>query len=279
MLNEAQEFYAYTHFPEYCCSSPSDTKFLGRFTMESIMDFLGFERIFTILARGYLFSGDGEPQQRAALARDALCAWCSIPDEKSEDWKFSTDFRHLHDRFPELVDENGNGWFIRHIYSIAECIAGNPEKVSKSARKYLPALQTGFDRKWRDKVRQFQVPIFLESSEAIWEIRFDDVIANALPLGPLRNMGATVTPQQLERLSAFVTPDVKLEHLTTLVAYYEANKPEDSDWVVLPASSFNMYFGSTAFSKKVLPAITDKVIRRSPMSHGSARFQVMEEFL
>ncbi len=33
-----------------------------------------------------------------------------------------------------------------------------------------------------------------------------------------------------------------LHHLT-LITYYLANKPEDSDWVVLPSANFNCYFG------------------------------------
>ena len=69
------------------------------------------------------------------------------------------------------------------------------------------------------------------------------------------------------------------DELTTLVAYYLANKPEDSDWVVLPVSSFNNYFGSTVFSKQVLKAVTGTVIQRSDMAYGSVRYRVMEEFL
>ena len=70
-----------------------------------------------------------------------------------------------------------------------------------------------------------------------------------------------------------------LEHLTTLVAYYLANKPEDSDWVVLPSTNFNCYFGSTVFSKKVLKEITGKVIQRSDTSYGTGRYRVLEAFL
>lgn len=73
--------------------------------------------------------------------------------------------------------------------------------------------------------------------------------------------------------------EVKLEYLTTLVAYYLANKPEDSDWVVLPSTNFNCYFGSTVFSKKVLREITGKIIQRSDTSYGSGRYRVLEEFL
>ena len=68
MLNEVQEFRAYTG------AIPGLTGRLGRFTLESIRDFLGFERIFTILARGYLFRDNGDPYERTGEAKNALRA-------------------------------------------------------------------------------------------------------------------------------------------------------------------------------------------------------------
>ena len=34
------------------------------------------------------------------------------------------------------------------------------------------------------------------------------------------------------------------EMVYTLIAYYASNKPDDSDWVVLPVTSFDAYFGT-----------------------------------
>lgn len=235
--------------------------------MESIRDFLGFERIFTILARGYLFRG-GDPYDNVETARKALCAWCSIPDDENDlaGWagKFTTCFPELHAIFPELVDEYGNGWYIRHIRAITMFASENPKKVKANVRKYLVEHGDKYEQEWRNRVRRYQIPIFLETTGSIWGIRFDDIIANALTLGPLREMEEEVTEPQKAKLLPFVTDDVKLEHLTTLVAYYEANKPEDTNWVVLPAASFNNYFGSTVFSKKVLSAIGHSLFARMP---------------
>lgn len=271
MLNEVQEFLDYTTTPAH---------YLGRFTVESIRDFLGFDRILTILARGYLFRG-GDPYDNVETARKALCAWCSIPDNNAPQWdgEFTTCFPELHGEFPELVEENGCGWYIRHIRAISHLAEQHPKTVKAGVRALFPDRLTEYESQWRKKVRQFQIPIFQESTDAIWQLRFDDIIANALTLGPLRGMGAEVTEQQKEKLLPFIQDKVKLEHLTTLVAYYEANKPEDSDWVVLPAANFNNYFGSTVFSKKVLPTITGKIIQRSDMSYGSGRYRVLEAFL
>lgn len=275
MLNEVQEFNDYTRVPDY-----TGKNILGRFTVESIRDFLGFERIFTILARGYLFRG-GDPYDNVETARKALCAWCSIPEKAPKGWDgvFAVCFPELCGEFPELVDDNGCGWYIRHTRAIAGLAEQNPEKVKAGVRTLFPDKLPEYENQWRKKVRQFQIPIFQESTDAIWQLRFDDIIAGALTLGPLREMEAEVTELQKEKLLPFVQDKVKLEHLTALVAYYAANKPEDSDWVVLPAASFNNYFGSTVFSKKVLPAITGKIIQRSDMSYGSGRYRVLGEFL
>ena len=275
MLNEVQEFQDYTQSPDY-----TGKNILGRFTVESIRDFLGFERIFTILARGYLFRS-GDPYDNVEAARKALCAWCSIPEMAPKGWdgEFAVCFPELHAIFPELVDENGCGWYIRHIRAISNLAEQNSKTVKAGVRALFPEKLPEYENQWRKKVRQFQIPIFQESTDAIWQLRFDDIVANALTLGPLRKMEAEVTEQQKEKLLSYVQDKVKLEHLTTLVAYYAANKPEDTDWVVLPVSGFNNYFGSTVFSKQVLKEITGTVIERSDMSYGSGRYRVLREFL
>ena len=87
---------------------------MGGFTFDMIKDFTGFNRIFTILARGFLFHDKdgnvlpGGPYERIDYTRRALCAWCSVPDRRN-DPKVQVDFRELTDEFPELVDDKGNG--------------------------------------------------------------------------------------------------------------------------------------------------------------------------
>ena len=50
---------------------------------------------------------------------------------------------------------------------------------------------------------------------------------------------------------------VPLDMVTTLVFYYLANKPEDSNWVVLPVANFDAYFGTTSFGRKYLKQALD----------------------
>ena len=50
MLNELEEFKAYTTPVKYEVNRKGDTAFLGRFTFESLLNFEGLGRILTILA-------------------------------------------------------------------------------------------------------------------------------------------------------------------------------------------------------------------------------------
>ena len=87
MLNELEEFKAYTTPVKYEVNRKGDTAFLGRFTFESLLNFEGLGRILTIIARGYLFHNqdsslrEGNPYERVEYARNALCAWCSVPEK------------------------------------------------------------------------------------------------------------------------------------------------------------------------------------------------------
>ena len=81
MINEWEEFCAYTGTVSYTASKKSDTAWLGRFTFATILKFEGMARILTILARGYLFHSkdvaviSGDPHDRIDYARRALCAY------------------------------------------------------------------------------------------------------------------------------------------------------------------------------------------------------------
>ena len=155
MLNEWKEFQDYTGAVKYTARNKQDTTYLGRFTFDTILDFEGLNRVLTILARGFLFHNeDGglvkAPRERIDYAKRGLCAWCSVPDSKKatprEAWQFGSDFRNLHSEFHGLVDENGSGWFHRHVHQVVDFVRENPERVSSSAQKKCAALEKGFDR-------------------------------------------------------------------------------------------------------------------------------------
>lgn len=279
MLNEYEEFLAYTERPTYTSAGKRDTAYLGRFTFDMLLDFEGLTRVLTVIARGMMWQSD-EPD--IDHARRALYAWCSVPDSKKasprEDWQYRADHRELHNEFPALVDENGGGWFYRHVHAVCDYVKAHPTLTSKTAQDNCAKLK-GFDAAWRNKVRQFHTPIFSSETKGAWVLRFDDILADALELGALRNNSISFSAEGQRRI-ADATPDgVPPEVVYTLIAYYIANRPEDSDWVVLPVTSFDAYFGNTNFSRKWLNKIPEGLIVRQKQSFGVCRYMVPNPLL
>ena len=286
MVNEWNEFLQYTSPMTYVASGKRDTRFLGRFTWDTLLDFEGLARILTILARGFLFhlpdgSAADDPRSRVGYAERALCAWCSIPDVQGaskQDWQFETDFRVLHGEFPALVDEDGGGWFWRHVRHVADFIERNPGLVMQAAEDKAQKIQKGFDEAWRSKVRQFQVPLYARGTKGQWLLRFDAVLADALAQGSLRTADVTVPAELERRVRAMLPKGLPAEVVCTMIAYYAVSKPEDSDWVVLPVSSFDAYFGTTSFGRKYLRMIPGAIIERPDSGFGICRYRVREAY-
>ena len=266
ITNECAEYLAYTKEPTYAVRNKKDNSFLGRFTLDMLMENYGFARILTVLARGYLFHNQdgtpkgGDPYERTDDARRALCAWCSIPDKKNAtpraEWQFKTDFRELHDAFPELVDESGCGWYIRHLRGIADFINANRDHVGKSTHKLADNMEK-LENAWRKKVIQFQIQIFSEGTKGDLILRFDDVIADALELGALRTESIRLTAEQEQWLAEMTPSKVPLHVSKTLLEYYLANKPADSDWCVLPVTNVEAYLGSSALGRMYIRRLPD----------------------
>jgi len=278
MINEYEEFICYTVLGDYTAGSKKDLAWMRRFTFGMLENTEGFGRVLTILARGYLFEGETPD---IARTRRALCAWCSIPEGKKasprELWQYRCCFPELHEEFPGLVDAEGRGWIYRHVQNSISFVKENPKLVSAHAVKHCRALEDVFDNRWRNKVRQYQVPIFSPSTEAAWLLSFDSVLADALELGPLRCQEFSFSAEDKERL-ADTAPEKLRAALEVLIAYYYANKPEDSDWVVLPATNFDAYFGTTSFSRRWLPELAKSAIARDEQSYGISRFKPVGEW-
>lgn len=277
MTNEWLEFQAYIKKPSYSAENKHDLSYLGRFTFKTITDFEGLGRILTVIARGYLFHNqDGSlradnPYERVGYARNALCAWCSIPD-KNEDEPF-TNFGALSSDFPELVNAKGEGWYFRHVQNIVKFVKKNPDAVSENAKATVALIAKGFKTEWKKKVRQLQVPIFALNTKAAWALRFDDILADALELGALRTYEYVLPPERENSINAIDLDGVPFEVVCDVIAYYEANKPTDTDWVVLPIANFDCYYGNTNFSKKWLSKIPATILSRE-VSNGVSRVKL-----
>ncbi len=263
MLNEIEEFKAYTTFPDYTIKNSKDNGYLGRFTYDILKDHYALNRVFVILARGYMWETD-EPN--ANCARRALCAWCSLPEEKQpkqpKPGQDRVSFPELHAEFPELVDEDGAGWFYNHVHNIIEAVLDNTEKNTKTMAENALLLMKGFDDEWRDKLMQYQASPYSKTTKGAWNCRFDDVVAEAKNLGRLQNKDFDLPAETKKMLEDATPKGVPKYVLPELAKYYIANKPEDSDKVVLPVSNFSAYFGKTSFDRKWLKILPDDVIVR-----------------
>ena len=279
MTNEWAEFKDYTDKPQYVSVKKSDKTYMGRFTFDMIKDFLGFNRIFTILARGYLFHDrdgsvlPGDPYERAEYAYRALCAWSSVPDRR-KDPDAKVDFRELSDEFPKLVDEKGNGWYIRHIKNLFKFCNEHFELLSKPVQGVFEALEAGYAKQWKDRVGHYTVPIFARNTKGAWGTRFDDVIAEALEAGPLRTEEYVLPDKIKQKLDALGMLDKYKPYAEELTAFYYANKHDDLEWVILPIANFNAYYRATTFEKNYLPMLPRNVFIRETLD-GLCRFKVV----
>ena len=277
MTNEWLEFQSYIKKPTYSAASKHDLSYLGRFTFKTITDFEGFGRILTIIARGYLFHNQdgslrgGNPYERVEYARNALCGWCSIPDN-NEDEPF-TNFGALSSDFPELVNAKGEGWYFRHVQNIVKFVKKNPDAVSEKAKTTVALIAKAFKTEWKKKVRQLQVPIFALNTKAAWALRFDDILADALELGTLQTEEYILPPERENVIAALDLSGVPFEVVCDVIAYCEANKPTDTNWVVLPIANFDCYYGNTNFSKKWLSKIPVEILSRE-VSNGVSRVKL-----
>ena len=279
MVNELEEFRAYTEFPVYKADSKRDTSYMGRFTLPMLLDFTGFQRILAILARGYLFRDDGSAYGRIETARRALLSWCSLSAEKMKkapdqnDPRLRTDYGEYAVEFPELVTPEGEGWLIRHVANIVAFVEANPDAVRKETVEKAQALKTGFHAQWAKKEQQMLIPLFASNTRGAWVLRFDDILADALELGPLKNKDFDLSEDVRQCLAERTPKGVPVEASVMLYKYYIANKENDQEYVVLPQQNFNAYFGSTAFSQKWVTALCGKVIEKK-YSEGVCKYSI-----
>ena len=275
MINETAEFKAYTGKVAYIAESKRDSTYLGRFTYGMLTGFEGLNRVLTIIARGNMWKDSQKPD--IDRAKEALCAWCSIPDKKKatpkEEWQFDTDFSYLNETFPGLVDKSGKGWFYRHAHSVIKFVTKNPDKVTKSSVVNSQKLKLIFDREWKEKVLQMQIPLSSKNTKGAWVLRFDDILANALVSGPLKNNEQTLSEHLLKRVEESKDKEIPEDVILTLLQYYFANKEADTDWVVLPVINFDAYFGTSSFSKKWLNKLPTELFEKQSR-YGVCRYRV-----
>ena len=206
----------------------------------------------------------------------ALCAWCSMPEhikpKKKKPGQDKTCYADLHGEFPEIVDENGAGWFYNHVHNVIDCVLDNTDKVYPTSVKSALTLTKKFDAAWCKQVLQYQASLYSGNTKG-WVRRFEDIIAEAKEEGRLQNKEFDLPAETVQKLKDALIDKKREDVIVLLAKYYITNKPEDSDWVVLPVDSFNAYFGTTSFDRKWLPEFPEEIIVRKDYA-GICRFKM-----
>ncbi len=299
MVNEIEEFRAYTTLPVYKADNKSDTNYMGRFTMPMLLCFYGFQRILTILARGFLFADGGDGYDRIDYARRTLLAWCSMKpklkraQKKTPDWSDpgnQVNYAEYHTEFPDLVDKDGNGWLIRHVDNIVRFMKANPSLVRKDAVKNLDKLED-YRSKWIVWLDHIQAVPFSDNTKGKWGLRIEDVLADALLLGPLQNQDFELPEPLLRRLMELTPRSVPADVSILLYKYYVisreqffATRPDYADtgapypFIALPNQAFNAYFGYTTFSQKWTAALNGPIMEKKAIE-GVCKYRISAELL
>ena len=283
MTNEWLEFKTYTYTPVFLAENKQSTAFIGRFTVRMIKQNKGFNRIFTILARGFLFhNADGtlrtdDPYDRTEEARRFLCAWCSMPCEAitNKALKFHTSFPELHSEFPNIVDVNGTGWYYRYLHTLSDYIKKNKENVTKKLHCFVEnKTLKAIEDKWSRKLIQFQYSVYNDRSSADFPLLFDTAIADALVLGPLRTEAVVLSDEALDKIRSY-NVDAKTERLMiTLAEYYIANKDSDCEWVIMPRTNISAYLGSATYVESYEGKMPDEFMEKKAEMGGVSAVRI-----
>ena len=178
--------------------------------------------------------------------------------------------------FPELVTPDGDGWLIRHVENIIAFVEDNPDAVRKGVAEKAQALKKGFRKQWANKLRQMQVTTFASNTKGAWVLRFDDILADALELGPLQNRDFDLPEETIQRITELTPKGVPGEASILLYKYYVANKADDREYVLLPQQNFNAWFDSTYFSQKWIGALNGKLIEKKVLD-GVCKYRIVLE--
>ena len=175
--------------------------------------------------------------------------------------------------FPELVTPEGEGWLIRHMDNIIAFVEANPNAVRKGVPEKVQTLKKGFRHLWANKVRQMLIPTFASNTKGAWVLRFDDILADALELGPLQDKNLELPEETVQRLIELTPEGVPVEVSILLYKYYVSSKADDQDYVVIPNQNFNAYFGNTNFKQKWLPALSKTLVEKKVLD-GVSKYRI-----
>lgn len=123
--------------------------------------------------------------------------------------------------------------------------------MDRSVIAYHDATDPEERKRYRQELKELAILSGLESAQERKQLQrptdspaFQKMMGAYLKAPFSGNKRAVVSRVCRKLLNKIVRPG--------LAAYYLANQPEDSDWLVLPVANFDAYFGTTSFGRKYL---------------------------
>ncbi len=187
-----------------------------------------------------------------------------------EDWQHRTDFASLHKQFPNLVDVEGCGWFSRHFHRAMQFALARPDLVHKNYAVSAGKLDKLFDREWRSKVLQYQTESLSTLTEGAWTIRFDDMIADALELGPCAARSRSCRRNWRNGLSRSALRNcLPMSCPLWSPTIWLTGRRTATGWCS-PVTNFDCYFGDTNFGRKYLNQLPRRSSSEATVSASAA---------
>ena len=118
--------------------------------------------------------------------------------------------------------------YYTHIHNVIETVLDNAENNTQSMAGNALMLLEKFDKGWCNKVMQAQASLYSKTTKGAWIIRFEDIVAEAKEIGPLKNKDFELPAEMVQKLKDALPNKKRLDVLVTLAKFYLANKPEDS---------------------------------------------------
>ena len=87
----------------------------------------------------------------------------------------------------------------------------------------------------------------------------------------LQNKDFALTEAVEKNLKSATPKGIKPEVLIAPYKYYMANTQVGTDWVILPVTNFDAYFGTTAFGRRYLQLLKEAKLIDTQTSYGICR--------
>ena len=92
----------------------------------------------------------------------------------------------------------------------------------------------------------------------------------------MQNREVTI-PEELRQRVEKLSGKKAAPYISDLIAYYHAHKEDNCEWEVLPVTSFDMYYGGSYFSKRILSTIPEEILERQNHT-GTCRYRITDAF-